>query len=247
VSLLPLDVEHPRYQRALEPCARAAQDIETRAGEFYAAIEIDDSEILAEFPMRERLERGELYRRSLGSDYAVVGLAGADNDVRPRDIGKCKRQFLDLPLCETKICAQLQQRVADIFRYGGVGEKLVQFLFVGFLSANFGDLGGAFLRRQLADFPRAALAIGADLIEFALKLATLLVNFEQSVDFSGIDPPLGQFALYEIGPFTNQLDIQHSECVPQQFNFQPLARRVNRHDIEAHLDFVRAIAPRKHF
>ena len=47
--------------------------------------------------------------------------------------------------------------------------------------------------------------------------------------------------------FTNQLDIQHSECVPQQFNLQPLARRVNRDDIEAHLDFVRAIAPPQKF
>src|SRR5271166_4777151 len=30
-------------------------------------------------------------------------------------------------------------------------------------------------------------------------------------------------------------------------NFQPLARRVNRHDVKAHLDFVRAITRRKNF
>src|ERR1019366_4098558 len=47
VSLLLLDIEHPRDQRALEPRARAAQDIETRAREFYSAIELAASQILA--------------------------------------------------------------------------------------------------------------------------------------------------------------------------------------------------------
>ena len=61
VSLLAnLDVEHPRDQSALEPRAGAAQEIEARPLQLHAAIEIDDAEILAKLPMRQRFECGEL-------------------------------------------------------------------------------------------------------------------------------------------------------------------------------------------
>src|ERR1035437_1286585 len=143
--------------------------------------------------MRERLERGELKRRSLGFDYAVVGLARADDDVRPRDIGDRKCQLLNLPLRQTELHTQAQ-RGAEIYTFTGQGEvsrKLGQLLFVRFLRANRGDLGRAFLGRELADFPRAPLAFGSDLIDFALKLATLLVNLEDSIDFSRVDLSLG--------------------------------------------------------
>src|SRR5208337_1103503 len=132
ISLLSLDLEHPRDQRALEPCARAAQHIETRPREFYSAIEIDNSEILADFPMRERLERGELGRRSLGSDYAIVGLARAGDDVRSGDIGEVEGQLLDLPLRQTELRAPPQQGIAGIFlhfRRDDGSQKRNLFLF----------------------------------------------------------------------------------------------------------------------
>ena len=142
----------------------------------------------------------------------------------------------------TQLRPEHQQRIARIDRLA-----LGQLLFISFLGANLRDLSRALLGRQLADLARPPLPIGAQLIDFALQLAPRLIGLEQPIDFRRIDAALGQLALHEIGPFTNQLDIQHSECVPQKFNLQPLARRVNRDDVEAHRDLVRAIARRKHF
>src|SRR5208337_1914140 len=242
ITLLPLDVEHPRNQRALEPRAGTAQNIEPRPRQFHPAIEIDDPKILAQFPMRQWLERSELVRRTLGLDDAVIRLARANDNIRPRNVGQCERQLFYSLLRKAELRAKHQQRIAGIDRL-----TLGKSLFIRFLGANLRDLSRALLRRQLADFPRAPLAIRSQLIDLALKLAALLISLEQSIDFGGLDPSLGEFALYEIGPFTNQLNIQHSECVPQQFNLQPLARRVNRHDIKAHLGLVRSITLRKSF
>src|SRR5271156_1079655 len=97
VALLPrLDVEHPRNQRALKPRARTAQHIEPGSRQFHPSIEIDNPKFLAELPMRKRLERGELNRRPLGLNNAIVSLARADDNVGPRDIRKRERQLLDL-------------------------------------------------------------------------------------------------------------------------------------------------------
>src|ERR1035437_5215328 len=134
--------------------------------------------------MRERLERVELKRRPLGFDYAVVGFARADDDVRPRDVGEIKRERLDLPLCQTELHTQAQ-RGAEIYPSTGQGEvarKLCRLLFVGFLRANLGALGRAFPGLELADPPRPPLAFVSDLIDFALKLAPLLVNLEDLID-----------------------------------------------------------------
>src|SRR5208282_5510147 len=172
-------------------------------------------------------------------------------NVRPRKVGERKRQLLDGLLCETEFRAQNQQgaqgTLASRIARGEDSGKIPQPLCIRFLGANPGNLGGSLVRRELGDFPRPPLAIGSQLIDFGLKLAALSIVLEQTLDFGGIDAPLGELALYEIGTFTNQLYIQHSECVPQQFNFQPLAGRVNRHDVKAHLNFIRAIPRRKGF
>src|SRR5882757_3476236 len=164
--LLSLDIEHPRDQRAFESRTRAAQDIETRPGEFHAAIEIDDPEILAEFPMRKRLERGELERRPFGFYYAVVGLAVADRHIGARNIRQLEHERMEFAFRQSELRSQLEQRVADICRQigGCVGENLGELLFVRFLGANFCDLGGALVRRKFAYLARAAFAVGSQLI-----------------------------------------------------------------------------------
>src|SRR5882757_7824235 len=176
--LLSLDIEHPRDQRAFEPRTRAAQDIETRPGEFHAAIEIDDPEILAEFPMRERLERGELERRPFGFYYAVVGLAFADRHIGARNIRQLEHQRMEFAFRQSELRSQLEQRIAGSGRQigGCVGENLGELLFVRFLGANSCDLGGALVWRELADLARASLAVGSQLIDFSLKLSALLIG-----------------------------------------------------------------------
>jgi hypothetical protein len=78
-----------------------------------------------------------------------------------------------------------------------------------------------------------------------LKLSALAVSRNKSIDFSGIDPSLAEFRLYKIRLLANQLDIEHLECVPQEFNSKMFARGINRHDVETQLPVADAILHRK--
>ena len=74
VALADVQVEHPGDQRALQARARAAQNVEARAGQLGAALEVDDAQSRAEVPVRlgcevefARLADGRMTTFSLSS------------------------------------------------------------------------------------------------------------------------------------------------------------------------------------
>ena len=51
VALLDMQIEHEGDQRSLEACPGTVEHVEARAGDFDAALEIDDTQSGAKFPM----------------------------------------------------------------------------------------------------------------------------------------------------------------------------------------------------
>src|SRR6185369_5713285 len=52
VALLDVNVDHPADERALQARPNAAQEVEARAGDLDAALEVDDPELGPEIPVR---------------------------------------------------------------------------------------------------------------------------------------------------------------------------------------------------
>ena len=71
---------------------RAAQEIEARARDLHAAIEIDNSERLAQLPMRQRLERGKFLGSPSVRTTTLSALARADGHLFARHIAAAQHQ-----------------------------------------------------------------------------------------------------------------------------------------------------------
>ena len=74
VSLADVQIEHPGDQGALQPRARALQNIKARAGQLGAAFEVDDAQGGAEVPMRKGLEV-EFARLADGLEHDILVLS----------------------------------------------------------------------------------------------------------------------------------------------------------------------------
>src|SRR5690348_10798863 len=66
-----------------------------------------------------------------------------------------------------------------------------------------------------------------------LELAAAGVGFEHALDFGTVHAGLDQFGPDQVGLFADELDIEHSESVPEQFEFSAAAVAGDRYHIEA--------------
>ena len=87
-----VEVEHEVGESAFETRAQRPVDGEARAGEFGGAFEVEDAELLAEFPVRLGREI-ELGRSAPAAGFDVVGLTLADGHAVIRKIRKGCQNF----------------------------------------------------------------------------------------------------------------------------------------------------------
>ncbi len=93
--LADVEVEHEGDERAGERGALTDERLEARPGDLGPSLEVDDSQILADLPVRPRRKReGPCVAPSPHLD--VLGGVGANGDARVRDVGDLQQQGLQL-------------------------------------------------------------------------------------------------------------------------------------------------------
>src|SRR5216683_5054944 len=126
---------------------------------------------------------------ALATHDLVVGLSAADGHVRTRDVAQPEHQIAEPLLDFGKLMLACGDPVSELTHFGA--------LALTFLGARFAEFSG------FAGAPRAQF------IQFVLQPPAIRVNYNNAIDLGGIDARLGQFGPYEIGPFTNDPDVQH--------------------------------------
>src|SRR5207247_7859804 len=101
-----VEIEHEVDQRALEPCAGAAQHRETRAGHARRPLEVDDAKRRAQIPVRLRLEI-KRPRLAMLSDLGVVPRGLADRDRGVRKVRQHQQRLLQLMLDRIELYFEL--------------------------------------------------------------------------------------------------------------------------------------------
>src|SRR5712692_3202369 len=132
---------------------------------------------------------------ALATHDLVVGLTATDGHVRTRDVAQPEHQIAEPLLDFGKLALARGDPISELTHLGAFA-----FTFFG---------------ARFAEFPGFARAACAHLVQFVLQPPAIRVNYNNAIDLGGIDARLGQFRLYEIGPFTNEPDVQHSESVLQ--------------------------------
>ena len=187
VALADVQVEHPGDEGALEAGAGPAEDVEARAGDLDALLEVEDAELGAQLPVRQGGEV-ECLGLAHGADGFVVVLAVAVGNGSVDQVGDGRNErgevFIDL--------ADAFVQGGDLFAHDAHG-------------LDFGlALGGVL---ALADFLRDGVALGFERLDAGEQGAALGVQFENPVDHGGVAAPAGEGLADDFGGLADQVDI----------------------------------------
>ena len=184
-----VEVEHPRDERALQARPGAAQHVEARPRDLDAALEVDDAELRAELPVRQRreIEAGELAFRP--QDH-VGRLVRADGDIGVREIRNLEHPAVELLL--------------------GRGHRPLRGRDALAGRALRGDRPLA-LRRvgDGADRLRGAGALGAERLERVHRFPPPAVRREERIHLGGGKADLAELGLHALRLGADETDVEH--------------------------------------
>ena len=89
-----VQVQHPRYEGALQPCARAAAGVEAAARQLRAPLEVYDAQPLAQLPVRQALE-AQFHRVAFLAVNAVIFGIAAERNFGQRHIGQAQQHLVN--------------------------------------------------------------------------------------------------------------------------------------------------------
>ena len=184
-----VQIEHPGDQRALQAGPLALEDVEARAGDLDAAIEVDNVEIDTDLPMRPRREP-EAARLAFAAQYRVGAVVGADRDGRIREVGHLEHEALELRLGASEVLFESADAVAD---GAHVGHQLL---------ARRGVL--------LADRARHFAAVRAQRLDLLDHAPPPRVGGQHGIDPGRRESDLVELGLHKVGALTDQADVQHA-------------------------------------
>ncbi len=163
-----MDVEHVLDKRPLELGTLAEDDGEARAGEFHAAREVKDAELLADCHVVENLEV-RVFPLAYEAHHLVVGRIHAGGDFGGGDVWNHEQGLAKVVLHRGEFLVDFGDSIAHLAHFLLGGREIAAFL------GDFADfLGGCIaLRLQRLGFAHESAALG---IQIPRLLATLLFD-----------------------------------------------------------------------
>ena len=186
-----VEIEQVVDQRALEPGALPAKNDKAAAGNFRGRLEINQTKLRADIPMRLRFEI-KLRRLADDSFDAIIGRAGTDRDRLVDDVGNAQEKIILLGFDRGEFLVQPADLFAQLFRLGG----FLRHVFT--------------LRLECANFLAGAIPFVLQRLAFLQALAALLVQKQELAD--GLFVPRiskGEPFPVIVGIFANLADVQH--------------------------------------
>ena len=171
----------------MQPCSRAAQHVEARAGDLDAALEVKDAERRPQVPVGFRLEIvfGQLPDR-LDDDIFVLILA--EGNARVGEVGDGRRHSLQLLFDLTHFLIECRDLIAD-----GAHRLDLDLARRGVL--------------HLPDFLRDGVALGLERLDIGQNGAALFIQFQDGIDGRGIQLAVAQGFADEVWVLADKVDI----------------------------------------
>ena len=197
--LLDVQVEHPGDERPLQPRAQPLEHVHPRAGDLYAALEVDDAEVDTGLPVRFHRELA-FPNFADGPHYDILAIVLADRHLRHWHVRDLEHQVVELPINVRDLRIHHRDRVADLLHLSDKAVALVRILR---------------FRNRL----RALIASRLELIDLGDEAASLRIELNDPVDRRGGIEQIERM-LHLVWPFADDADVDHV-CSPSGQNERP--------------------------